>query len=44
MTGSVIQIAAQQIAAVRASACVPVIQTFFDEPTFTATHKADLPS
>jgi glyoxylase-like metal-dependent hydrolase (beta-lactamase superfamily II) len=38
MTDSVIQIAAQQIAAAQASARVPVVTTFFDEPTFTATH------
>jgi glyoxylase-like metal-dependent hydrolase (beta-lactamase superfamily II) len=38
MTDSVIQFATRQIEAARAAARVPLIKTFFDEPTFTATH------
>jgi glyoxylase-like metal-dependent hydrolase (beta-lactamase superfamily II) len=38
MIDSVVRLAAQQIAAARTSACIPVIKTFFDEATFTATH------
>jgi len=38
MNDSVIQAAKAQIEAARAAPCKPVIRTFFDEPTFTATH------
>ncbi len=38
MTDSAIQAAKAQIEAARAAAGKPVIRTFFDEPTFTATH------
>lgn len=38
MTDSVIQTAIAQIGQVRAAATGPVVRTFFDEPTFTATH------
>ena len=38
MKDNVIQAAMAQIEAARAAAGKPVIRTFFDEPTFTATH------
>ncbi len=38
MTDPVLVQAIQQVEAARASGQVPVVQTFFDEPTFTATH------
>jgi len=38
MTDSVLVQAIQQVEAARASGRVPVVKTFFDEPTFTATH------
>ena len=38
MTDSAIQFATRQIEAARAGPRVPVIRTFFDEETFTATH------
>lgn len=38
MTDSVLVQAVQQVEAARASGRVPVVKTFFDEPTFTATH------
>lgn len=38
MTDKAIVAATAQIEAARASATLPVIRTFFDEPTFTATH------
>lgn len=38
MSDSVLQAAKAQIEATSASAGKPVIRTFFDEPTFTATH------
>lgn len=38
MTDTVLVEAIQQVEAARASGRVPVVQTFFDEPTFTATH------
>ena len=38
MNDSAIQAAKAQIEAARATAGKPVIRTFFDEPTFTATH------
>ncbi|NCU12566.1 MAG: MBL fold metallo-hydrolase [Sphingomonadaceae bacterium] len=38
MTDTVLVQAIQQIEAARASGRVPVVKTFFDEPTFTATH------
>ena len=38
MTDTVLETAITQIDAARAAGRVPVIRTFFDEPTFTATH------
>lgn len=38
MTDTVLAQAIQQVEAARLSGRVPVVQTFFDEPTFTATH------
>ena len=38
MTDTVLVQAIQKIEAARASGRVPVVKTFFDEPTFTATH------
>ncbi|MFN3515787.1 MAG: MBL fold metallo-hydrolase [Novosphingobium sp.] len=38
MTDPVLVQAIQQVEAARASGRVPVVKTFFDEPTFTATH------
>jgi len=38
MTDAPLRDAQQQVVEARASACLPTIQTFFDEPTFTATH------
>ena len=38
MTDTVLVEAIQQVEAARASGRVPVVQTFFDDPTFTATH------
>ncbi|MBN8483613.1 MAG: MBL fold metallo-hydrolase [Sphingomonadales bacterium] len=38
MTDSVLVQAIQQVETARASGRVPVVKTFFDEPTFTATH------
>lgn len=44
MIDAALQIAVQQIEAARASARVPKIKTFFDEPTFTATHVVNDPA
>ena len=38
MTDTVLAAAIAQIAAARSSGRVPMVKTFFDEPTFTATH------
>lgn len=38
MTDAPLRVAQQQVGKARASARVPTIKTFFDEPTFTATH------
>jgi glyoxylase-like metal-dependent hydrolase (beta-lactamase superfamily II) len=38
MTGTSSLIARQQVEAARATGHLPVVKTFFDEPTFTATH------
>ncbi|MDE2442194.1 MAG: MBL fold metallo-hydrolase, partial [Betaproteobacteria bacterium] len=38
MTDAPLRVAQQQVVEARASASLPIIRTFFDEPTFTATH------
>ena len=38
MTDTVLALAIQQVEAARSGGQVPVVKTFFDEPTFTATH------
>ena len=38
MTDHALQSAIAQIEAARAAGQAPVVRTFFDEPTFTATH------
>ncbi len=38
MTDAALPIAIQQVRAARAAGRVPIVQTFFDEDTFTATH------
>lgn len=38
MTDAPLRVAQQQVAQARASEHIPTVKTFFDEPTFTATH------